>query len=261
MRKLSPRLNQEKLLAEAKERMYAYMPPEDHHDGAYNPADKTLNYFYFSGIWHIENGLVTSRIIRNLQDGASMLSVGTGDGHLERLLIQGFSVPKENIHVADKALDKKVKEYGFRDYEFDMIGEWPDLNKDYDYIVFPESLGVALLKNKKSFFAPELTTRFCEDVRNTVGKVTSGQDVSTSDADFYISLIQRDVPGAEFTCTVLTQALRYLSDSGNIRISRGGGIANNQQYAYTVLRLKDNLIPTSTYGQGPSVFKKRIVGY
>src|SRR3989338_2390057 len=121
MRKMQT--SQSQLFSLTKIKMQECLPPEEWHEDIY-PSDRDNN-FYFSALWHIKNELITSEIIRQLQDGKSLLSVGVGEGHLERLLVQGFEVPMHQIHVTDISIHPKIKETGLPYYSFDIVKSWP----------------------------------------------------------------------------------------------------------------------------------------
>ncbi|PIN93206.1 hypothetical protein COU54_04020 [Candidatus Pacearchaeota archaeon CG10_big_fil_rev_8_21_14_0_10_31_24] len=254
--KINPLISQEKLLALAKIRMKKYMPKNEQHIGIYDPEDK-LNYFYFSGIYHIESELVTSEIIGDLQEGKALLSVGSGEGHLERLLVNGFQIPKERIHIVDKEINKKVADFGFKVHKFDMTESWPDLEFKYDYIIFPEALGVALStkEHQLGLESDRKTYRFYDEVDKLVDNVKSGKSVRKEDVQFYLGLIKQDVPRAELAYKVIKNAFKYLSDNGEVRIN--GFNSGEQISSYVHLKLKEDFTSnSSSFGESTTVFRK-----
>ncbi len=94
-------------------------------------------YVYFAPAWHVRFGLITPKLVEDLQQGKNMLSVGCGPAYLERLLAKTFNIPQENIGLADR---EPVYLKGFRSYQFDMFKAWKGVKGKFDYIIFPESL-------------------------------------------------------------------------------------------------------------------------
>ncbi|MCX6733751.1 MAG: hypothetical protein NTX63_02970 [Candidatus Peregrinibacteria bacterium] len=97
-------------------------------------------YFYFPAGWHGKCGLVTAPMIANLQSGASLLSVGSGPAHLERVLHRGLGV--QNITLSDIYLHPRALKSGLPCHQFDMTKPWPQFERNFDYIIFPESFGL-----------------------------------------------------------------------------------------------------------------------
>jgi len=98
--------------------------------------------FYYAHKY-FQNKMIDANMVSRLRKGASLLSVGTGPGHLERTLL-AFSVPANNIDVADVKLHEHLENTTFTKYNFDAGNDWPTLRKKYDYIVFPESIQYAM---------------------------------------------------------------------------------------------------------------------
>jgi len=212
---------------------------------------------YFSGIHHLETGLVTTQLIRNLQDGKNLLSVGTGEGHLERLLVEGFQIPKERIQIADKEIFEKVTHFGFKIHKFDMTEPWPDLNFKYDHIIFPEALGVALStkEHQLGLESDRITYRFYDEVDKLVDNVKSGKSVRKAEVQFFLRLIKQDVPRAELAYNVIKNAFNYLSDNGEVRIN--GFNSGEQISSYVHLKLKEDFTSnSSSFGESTTVFRK-----
>ena len=98
-----------------------------------------LIYKYYYAHKYFLNRLIDVNMVSRLRKGANMLSIGTGPGHLERTLLT-FSVPAKNIDIADIKLHSHIENSPFRKFEFDMSKQWPDFQRKYDYILFPESI-------------------------------------------------------------------------------------------------------------------------
>jgi hypothetical protein len=223
--KFSREMTQEQLVALVEEKMDELFPlnEEEHikkfsskwNKDSYN--SDVDNYGYFTAFYHTRTGLVTPRVISDLQEGARLLSVGTGDGNLEKLLVKGFNVPIGNIHVADLSIHPTLLREGFTAYEFDMTNNWPRIQPLFNFIIFPESLGVALYKlNKPS----NVETRAVEQVAED--------------------------PEAQQTFDILRQAYGLLEKHGEIRVSRCGGIKNDEVERCVGIRFKNEFPESST---------------
>jgi len=112
------------------------------------PSGDSFLYYYSKK--YFKNKIITPEMISKLRKGAKMLSVGVGPALLERTLL-AFSIPYENIDVADLELHPRIKKYPFKRYEFDMSKEWPQTAK-YDYIIFPDSFQYGMSKRIYGFF-------------------------------------------------------------------------------------------------------------
>ena len=146
-------------------------------------ADK--RYIYFSGPLYLKEGFVDAQMINRLQGGARMLSVGAGEGHLERLLNLGFHVPKSRIAVTDyPSIHPRLNGSGFKKYVFDMTKEWSEFKGKFDYVLFPESLGVAIL----NLSTEEEPFRFYTDIESITKICEEGRfnELTDSDIDFFM---------------------------------------------------------------------------
>lgn len=221
-------VNQAELIDLAKFRSDLVFGPCEDHGRPYCP-ESNCEYFYFPAVHYFEAGIITHDLIENLQNGGKMLTIGSGDAHLERLLSSGFGVAQQNMDVSDISLDPTLLDSGFSSYEFDMCGTWPKFDSKYDYVVFPESLGVALMHTGGS----ETTHCFREWVDQDVSKILSG-DLS-KDYSFFNDLMERDCPVVKHITSVLGKALDNTKDDGQIRVCYG--ISNDQQRAYVINNL------------------------
>ena len=247
MKKIRLNMNQEKLTTLAVQKMKEVFPEEDWQESTYvrkaNGAicEADSRYIYFSAPSYFKDEFVDAKMINKLQKGASMLSVGVGEGHLERLLSLGFQIPKNQITITDyPSVHPKIKESGFKEYVFDMTKEWPDFKENFDYVLFPESLGVATMD-----LGEEMCYRFFEDtIRiNKLCKERRFDDFENSEAEFFIGLMEKDVPVVKVRYAIICNALKVLNPGGEIRISHG--IKLPQQPAYMQLRLKKDGVNVS----------------
>ncbi len=88
--------------------------------------------------YHVQTELLNEELIHALRnEGKTLLSVGAGLGYLERFLATTFRIDKGRIMVTDKV---PFLPRGFPQYYFDMTKPWPPFRKQFDYILFPESL-------------------------------------------------------------------------------------------------------------------------
>lgn len=224
-------MSQDELVELAQGIIKRHFPENERHQDVYLPEG--LSYTYFSALWHLRDGLVTPRIILDLRNGAKMLSVGSGDGHLERVLIKGFGIPKDRINVSDKSIHPRLLTEGLTCYEFDMTKPWPDMKKSFNYVIFPESLGVALLSVPGG-----ASSRFLGNTKRIENTVLNGGIVSDRDRDFYLELIETDVPSATHIYKVLQEAYKKLCNVGEIRLSKSGSIRSKQLEVYVELKFR-----------------------
>lgn len=240
MIKIDPNMKQEELTALAVQRMKEVFLRADWQESTYVrlrdsilcPSDK--KNIYFSGPLYLKDGFVDAQMIARLQAGARMLSVGVGEGHLERLLALGFGIPQEQMSIADNhRFHPKMRASGFPEYSFDMTKEWPKFEERFDYVLFPESLNIATMNYKD-----EMTVRFNDDVRKVESLFEKGKlnELRNPEADFYINLIEQDVPVVKVRYDIIRRALDILNPKGEVRIS--SGIKPPQQPAYVQLKLR-----------------------
>lgn len=110
--------------------------PEFAQDDIYGPPQNSN--FYFAPSWHVRSGLLTPELVDDIKNNnRQMLSVGSGAGYLERFLATKLGVKREQITLSDK---NPVMPEDFERFVFDMYGKWPDFGKEFDYVIFPESV-------------------------------------------------------------------------------------------------------------------------
>ncbi len=229
----SPSLTpQQRLIADAKRKIKQVFPFEEQHLGTYTVDN--AKYIYFSALWYIESEIITPDMVASLQQDATMLSVGCGEGHLERLLHKGFNIPKKNISTSDLYLDQKINQAGFQHYIFDLTKSWPNFNQKFDYILFPESLGVALLDYNRIGKDQSRTHRFFNELDTTQKEILEG-NLKPHDLDFFMQVVGMDVPKVHAIYNILTEALSHLKPRGEIRIKHG--LEHEQQRAYIMAKL------------------------
>lgn len=226
--------NQKGLIEEARGRSSKVFSAEENHNDAYNPS-LGRNYFYFPGILYFERGTITTDMVQRLREGASMLSVGSGDGHLERLLSEGFEIPKKNIVVSDIELDPFLSS-DFESYTFDMTGDWPDFGRKFDYVLFPESLGVALL-DLLNIGNGGHTYRFFEDINSDASRCLNGEEMHSP--EFFQRVIEMDIPYAVNSYGIMKRAVSQLNPEGEVRVCYGLD-KSDQVRAYVMLKLKQD---------------------
>lgn len=110
--------------------------PEFANDDIYAPPEN--NNFYFAPSRHFRSGLLTQELVEDIRDNnRQILSVGTGAGYLERFLTKRLGVKRGQITLSDKY---PIMPEGFERVTFDMYRKWPDFGKEFDYVIFPESV-------------------------------------------------------------------------------------------------------------------------
>ena len=233
-------MKQEELTALAVRRMKEVFPKEDWHESTYFRKEGEVrcqgdkDYFYFSAPLYFSDGFVDASMISRLQAGARLLSVGVGEGHLERLLHLGFEIPQENIVIADyPGIHPRIKAKGFQECIFDMTKKWPDFKQRFDCVLFPESLNIATLN-----YGKEMCDRFYEDIKRVTKLCDEGRldELRDPEVDFFLGLMGQDVPVVKTRYDIVRKALANLNPRGEVRIS--SGIKPPQQPAYIKLKLK-----------------------
>lgn len=97
-------------------------------------------HFIFAPSHHFKapKPLITEEIVADLRDNQKrVLSVGCGPAYLERLLVSRLGVKPEQITLADISDEYVPTGFGF--VKFDMHQDWPNLDRTFDYAIFPES--------------------------------------------------------------------------------------------------------------------------
>lgn len=249
-------MTQEEFVADAQKRMKRVFGGLDRREEIYEGAKS--NYFYFSGMYHIRSGLVTPSVVNDLRNGKTLLSVGCGDAHLERFLSKGYEIPSSRITLTDKSLDECVQTFGSTFYQFDMTKPWPIIG-NYDYILFPESLGVALLESERGKPASSPVAQRFDDIAKRITRAVYDnriQDITNGERAFFFTLLEREVGRVVPTHTIINEAFRHLTPGGELRVSRSGGIQSDQQTAYVILKLLLEHTLTYSLSPGPFVVRK-----
>ena len=222
---------QEELIAEAEKRSAKVFSKKENYKDIY--AQSNGKYFFFPGIDYFKRGTITPDMISRLQSGCNLLSVGSGDGHLERLISAGFRIPKRRIVVSDIELDQRLIECGFKRYQFDMTRPWPELDEKFDYILFPQSLGVATLPGK----IRELSTSEQEaiQVRLKEEEIKRYFDEPVIEDELSKNIRKKE---AVWKHLIIKEALSRLKRNGELRICYG---LNDESRicAYVVHKLKE----------------------
>lgn len=233
----TPESRREAFLKDATEKVSRVIPESIDADG-FSPnhmTDSETRYFYFSPLTYFRNELVDEQMINDLKTDKRMLSVGAGRADLERVLEEGYGIPANHITIADIRLHSKARQTSFPMHEFDMKKEWPKFDAKFDYIIFPESFGMA-------FAGPESTNgsrthRFFDIVENVVKKTKSGEQIARDDEDFFVKLLEMDVPEVKDELRTLEYALNDINDSGEIRLS--GALLSEQEDTYLRIKLRE----------------------
>ncbi|MDD5337382.1 MAG: hypothetical protein PHS02_02765 [Candidatus ainarchaeum sp.] len=266
-----PLQRQMSFLAQARIAMHK-LPPEGDVALETSYHDPQLpKYASFSALYYINQCAVTYDMARRLKKTATMLSVGSGASHMERFLVQGLKVPKENIFVSDIPLVERARNFfGSNSVEFSMNGEWPDFRHKFDYIIFPQSfeIGTGQLHNKGSW-----TNDLFFDKESPIGallyKIVAsklwnvGADVDDSEMKEFLHLME-DMSIITGKLHVISEAMIRLKNRGKIIIV--GSSFTWEELAYVVMKLEENLgtvglefiIPSDTQS---SRYVNRTVAY
>lgn|GEM_PF-1804824 len=202
-------------------------------DNPRGPANKEVkeetNYLYFSPERYFEKGFVDSDMAAKLLTGGTLLTVGTGKGDLETAICKKFNVPEKQISIADIKLHSAVKNLPFTKYEFDMEKKWSVFPNKFDYILFPESFGVALGGEEEAH-------RFFEQIKDVVEKSNRDEKINKDDEDLFNIVLEMDIPHVKDKLFTVEQALLNLNDNGELRFS--GDLLSSQEETYIRLKLK-----------------------
>lgn len=148
--------------------------------------DETNMWDYAAPSFHFKppNALMTERVVNDLRlNNKRLLDACCGPAYLEQLLVHGFGVPSEQIHLAD--ISSKDIPKGFNYSQIDIFNELSALAGAYDYIIFPlfphplldESNNLeksinsqySLLKNALSLLKPNGQVRVSPGFKNGFG--------------------------------------------------------------------------------------------
>jgi hypothetical protein len=177
-------------------------------------------WVFFSPLHHARNGLLSADLIMSARKGAEILIIGAGCGDIERYLIKARSVDPNRITAADIDLSLYPNDLGVRTFEFDMFHSWPVEAKQYQYILIPEALGMALLRNKAiNRHQPDFD--LLEEMIEIQEQIYSDglESVSKFDIEQYLGWAYRPGSRAALAWSVIEQALRYLAPGGELRIN------------------------------------------
>jgi len=197
-------------VVDAKKRIRKVLGDPTEYEKSLNADAKGSGYMYFDPEWCFEKGLVDEKMVSALERGASLLSVGTGRADLERVLWKGYKIPKDKISIADIKLHTRAKRAPFSKFQFDMKGEWPDSLGKFDFIVFPESFGVAIDAGPGSMDAGVIYQDLKKDEEE--GKIDAHMTELMRELEKGLSdAIKQEL-------VVIQQALLHLSEGGEIRM-------------------------------------------
>ena len=116
-----------------------------------------------------------------------------------------------------------------------MLEQWPNFDKKFDYILFPESFGVAFLKSQ---LKGERTHRFHDVLDKVTERVLKGEGADEKDIDFFKSVVSIDNKLTVKKLEVLSNAIAHLNTGGEIRLD--GYSINDQELAFIVLKLRED---------------------
>ncbi len=91
---------------------------------------------YFSPKFYFEIGFIDDKLISSLEKGASVLDPCCGPSVLEDFLVlSSNAISPEQFDIADLFYNELSSNY--KSERFSIYGVWPELEKEYDYILFP----------------------------------------------------------------------------------------------------------------------------
>ena len=135
----------------------------DPHDATRMKNDGKYSWLYRPS-HHIESGLIVEGDIVSLTRFANrVLSVGAHPLYLERVLLE-LGVPSSNIVAADHNIAIIDIDCAAEKIIFDMTQAWPQIG-EFDLIIFPESLCIAIRDTIKKEGTAATDNRFPTDAR------------------------------------------------------------------------------------------------
>ncbi len=196
--------------------------------GEISRVDRRTNteegYTFFDTLGFFKSGFITADVIKRLQSGATALSVGVGDAHLEKLLVEGFDINSSHIMLADRAdyMTTEAKYSTSPQVTFDMTEEWPDFEQPFSLILFPESLEVVAFDQAKIKSPKSVWDTVPEPIKQIREKLEEEKPISQEEVAAYLAATDKVKPFLREKVAVIKRALGCLADSGEIRISDTG---------------------------------------
>lgn len=239
-------MKQKKLIEIVLEKSKKIFPNLEDHE---NPTPDSKNkYFYFPALFYFKNNSIDYKLIKDLKNGKKLLSVGTGDAKLEQLLNKGFEIPTENITISDIELDKETKKLSFKKFQFDMQTNWENINQKFDYIIFPQSMMVALIN--KGYINSIINSIPYEKIKNKILKNKIKLEDETQIEEFIKYMEQNHENLLKSQNKILINAIKHLNKNGEIRVLRGIDSQENKAYHIaTLLKIFKNIKFPKTYNK------------
>lgn len=191
-------------------------------------------YFSYTAEYYARQGLIDPKLVSDLRRGKTLLDVGAGSAHLDRLLVYGLDVPKESITLNDIAVSSRLGSLTENLVTFDMNSQWPKKIGKFDYILFGQSLWAGLGE-----WQSRISQRFESDQEDVVEAFMNHRlaDLPLWKRTFFLDLIDMDVPIAKQAFEILHQAVTFLKPGGEIRVQ--GHILTDASLTYLALRLRE----------------------
>lgn len=230
--------NQAALIAFANKKLEEFFPKSS---AAITHNPKDFRYSSWATVEHYFNsGFIDVSLVKRLQEGGRLLSVGVGLGYLEELLIRGFEIPRDSVTLVDREISGRTKKAKLGVKRFDMTGEWSGMVDGFSAILFPESYGVAFseLHSTDKFRGHiRATMRFEDDIRQFTDFVLhEKQKPSKNTIDVSLVTLEMDIPFLQEKVDTLASAIDRLGSGGEVRLI-GHGL-REQELAYVLYCLK-----------------------
>ncbi|HLB58797.1 MAG TPA: hypothetical protein VJL87_01755, partial [Bdellovibrionota bacterium] len=206
------------------------------------PRKNKSGYAHFPTIGYFKNGFIDQEIINALAPSrnGTLLSIGVGDGHLEKVLQVFLHMSPQNITLVDKKfyLDEVLDFRRFRKVKMDMFDSWHKLGsqEEYDVTLLAQSLGIAGVYRKiPKNGLPKDPCQKCKEIVDALwgsGAIPSLQEHK----EVFLKKIPEMFAGIEAKYNVLKQAMLRLRVGGMLGVE--GHYMNHWEVAYVLLRLK-----------------------
>lgn len=198
-------------------------------------------YVYFPVVDHYfdRKPIIDTILIEKLKNGGRLLSVGVGSAKLEHLLYKGFELPKNAITLADISFSSEALKIDLERVVFDMREAWPKFAEKFDYILFPESFGVANFAPTQDVAQTSIRL-FFEAMRKmlVVVQANADQNIQNNQWNEVKLLVEKDFPKIEKKYYTLWCAVHALAKGGELRLL--GHLMTAEEVMYITMKCKED---------------------
>jgi len=222
-----------------------------------NRGEPNKTWVFFSPLHHARSGLLTPDLVDNMCKGAKLLVVGAGCGDIERYLIKVCAVNPEQITAADIDLSNYASDLGVTTRQFDMVSAWSLEPGQYQHVLLPESLGMAVKARfplmRESPSLGELREIF-ELQKRILGDGPSS--ISDQETRRFLGLVCTTTSPAGLAGEVIKRGLQYTAPGGDLRIN--GHCLSGSELAAVLLMIDrcESSVSSVSLGQHSMVIRR-----